>query len=173
MELDEKDKKRLIIIFILLLTIIGLYINQYYYIKKVNDEYAKQKNKEAKEIIEQDIKEKEEKPHPKRGVIISYIKDYMLNNNMANESNIFIWEVTSVKLYKDESNKYYYIVDGYYKCKEGSTCIDGLVSYPDINGNYDWGMVISYDIITRELGNVYKKNTINIDELTEEISNVE
>lgn len=171
MELDEKDKKLLIIIFILLFVLICLYTYHYVSTKKLNDEYAKQKAKEAKEILKE-VEEEKEKP-PKRGVVISYVKDYMLNNDMAHSDNIFIWEVTSVKLYKDNNNDYYYTVDGYYRCNQGNTCVNGLTNSPDINGNFDWGMIAKYDINTKEFGEVVVKDTITFEELEEVINNVE
>ena len=162
MDLDENDKKMLVIIIILLFTIAGLFTYHYFSTKKQNEAYEKQKDMEAKELLK-----KTKKEYAKKDDVISYVKDYMLNNNLADESSIHIWEATSVKLYKDSNDNYYYTVDGYYKCNQGSKCVDGLVTQPDVNGNYDWGMIAKYDLNTESLVEVYSKDKISLEELEE------
>ena len=97
----------------------------------------------------------------------------MTNNNMANMNNIFIWEVTSVKLYKNNNEEYYYSIDGYCRCIKGNNCIDSQAKTPDINGNYNWGVYVEYDINNKKLNKVYEQEKLSDEELELVINNVE
>ena len=162
MLINNEDEKLIIIIVILLITIISLFVIHYFTIRKDIEE-GKKNNVEIKEKKDLD-----------KEYITNYVKNYMLSNNLAHQNNIDTWEINTVKLYKYNQNKYFYSLEGFYRCIEGYDCIyQSQVNETDTNDNYSWTVVVEYDINNKKLRKVYGKEYLFNGNNVEEISILE